>query len=60
MTPKVLAQADGILLRPAERRSSLDEIDGLWIHQGTPEPDAPWAHTLEAVRDERLGAVLKI
>ena len=34
-------------------------IDGLWVHQGIPEPGANWERILEDVREERIESVLK-
>lgn len=35
------------------------EVDGLWVHQGTPEPEANWDRVLIDVREERIDSVLK-
>ncbi len=51
-------QPGGLLLRRATERPSMIQIDGLWVHQGTPEPAANWDLTLDRVRDERIDSVL--
>jgi hypothetical protein len=35
------------------------KADGLWVHQGSPEPGANWERILEDVREERIDSVLK-
>jgi len=42
-----------------EQRPSRLKVKGLWVHQGTPVPDANWARVLDEVREERVDAVLK-
>jgi AbrB family looped-hinge helix DNA binding protein len=41
---------DGVLLKRIERRPSMAKIDGLWVHQGIPQPGASWERILEDVR----------
>ncbi|MDP8984757.1 MAG: AbrB/MazE/SpoVT family DNA-binding domain-containing protein [Pseudomonadota bacterium] len=59
MEVELLERVDGVLLRPIEQRASMLNVDGLWVHQGTPSPDANWEQALDDVRDERIDAVLK-
>jgi hypothetical protein len=35
------------------------KVDGLWVHQGIPEPAANWEKVLEAVREERANSISK-
>jgi AbrB family looped-hinge helix DNA binding protein len=56
---ELIERADGVLLRPVEQRPSMLKVEGLWVHQGTPAPDANWARVLDDVREERVDAVLK-
>ena len=51
-------QPGGLLLRRASERPSMVRVDGLWVHQGTPEPGANWDLTLDRVRNERIDSVL--
>jgi AbrB family looped-hinge helix DNA binding protein len=51
--------ADGLVLRPTAQRPPLREIDGLWVHQGTADAGADWAHVLADLCDERLDDILK-
>ena len=59
MQLEALEQADGVLLRALAQRPSMVKIDGLWVHQGTPEAAANWDRVLEDVREERVESVLK-
>jgi AbrB family looped-hinge helix DNA binding protein len=52
-------QPDGVLLKRVEQRPSMTKIDGLWVHQGIPQPGANWERILEDVREERIESVLK-
>lgn len=56
---EVLEQPEGLLLRPVGQRSSMIQVDGLWVHQGTPAPAANWDRVLEDVREERIQSILK-
>lgn len=56
---EAVEQPDGVLLKRAEQRPSMTRIDGLWVHQGIPQPGANWERTLEDVREERIESVLK-
>jgi bifunctional DNA-binding transcriptional regulator/antitoxin component of YhaV-PrlF toxin-antitoxin module len=57
---EAVEQPDGVLLRPMMQRPSMVRVDGLWIHQGTADPNANWERVLEDVREERTYDVLKL
>jgi AbrB family looped-hinge helix DNA binding protein len=59
MELELLERADGLLLRLIEQRPSMLKVDGLWVHQGTPSPEANWEQVLDEVRGERIDAILK-
>ena len=59
MELEVVEQRGGVLLRPAEQRPSMIQVDGLWVHQGTAEPGANWGRVLDDVREDRIESVLK-
>ena len=48
---EVLEQPEGLLLRPVGQRSSMIQVDGLWVHQGPSAPGANWDRVLEDVRE---------
>lgn len=50
---------DGVLLRRAEQRPSMIKVDGMWVHQGTPEPGVDWSKVVNDVREERVSSFLK-
>ena len=56
---EAVEQPGGLLLHPIQEQPSMVQVDGLWIHQGTAEPDANWDRVLEDVRDERTQSALK-
>lgn len=56
---EAIEQPDGVLLKRLEQRPSMAKVDGLWVHQGAPEPGANWERILKDVRDERIASVLK-
>lgn len=56
---EALEQEDGLLLRRVEQAPSMVKVDGLWVHRGTPEPDARWDRVIDNVREERVEAALK-
>ena len=56
---EAIEQPGGVLLRRAEQRPSMIKVDGLWVHQGIPQPGANWERILEDVREERIESVLK-
>ncbi len=45
--------AEGVLLRCVAERPSMQQIDGLWVHQGTSTVNADWAAVIDSVRNER-------
>jgi AbrB family looped-hinge helix DNA binding protein len=46
-------QPDGMFIKRVEQRPSMVKLDGLWVHQGSPEPGANWERVVEEVREER-------
>jgi AbrB family looped-hinge helix DNA binding protein len=56
---EAIEQPEGVLLKRIEQRPSMVKVDGLWVHQGSPEPGANWERILEDVREERIESVLK-
>jgi AbrB family looped-hinge helix DNA binding protein len=56
---EAIEQPDGVLLRRVEQRPSMVKVDGLWVHQGIPEPGANWERIVEDVREERIESLLK-
>jgi AbrB family looped-hinge helix DNA binding protein len=56
---EAIEQPEGVLLKRVEQRPSMVKVDGLWVHQGKPEPGANWEGFIEDVREERLQSVLK-
>jgi AbrB family looped-hinge helix DNA binding protein len=55
---EALELLDGVLLKKAEERPSMMKVDGLWAHQGIPQPGANWERLLEEIREERIKSVL--
>jgi AbrB family looped-hinge helix DNA binding protein len=56
---EVTAQSGGLFVRVVDDEPALVKVDGLWVHRGSPSPDADWARVIEDVRDERIAAVSK-
>ena len=56
---EAVEQPDGVLLKRVEQQPSMTKIDGLWVHQGIPQPGAKWERLLEDVREERIESVLR-
>jgi AbrB family looped-hinge helix DNA binding protein len=54
---EAIEQTDGVLLKKAQARPSMIKVDGLWVHQGVPQPAANWERVLEDVREERTESV---
>ena len=50
---ELVSSADGILLRRVAERPPMQQIDGLWVHQGSSTANADWAAVIDRVRDER-------
>jgi AbrB family looped-hinge helix DNA binding protein len=57
---EVVEQAGGFLLRPVPDKPSLIKVDGVWIHQGTAEPEANWERLLDDTREERVQDLLRL
>jgi AbrB family looped-hinge helix DNA binding protein len=55
---EVVEQPNGVLLRRREDHPSMIKVDGLWIHQGTPQPGAQWDRLVDDVRDDRAQSIL--
>ena len=51
--------SDGILLRPVAERPSMQEVDGLWVHQGTSAANVEWSDVIDSVRNERADSAWK-
>jgi AbrB family looped-hinge helix DNA binding protein len=56
---QIIEQPDGLLLKRVEERPSMIKVDGLWVHQGVPEPGANWDRVVDAAREERIDSILK-
>ncbi|MBI1791410.1 MAG: AbrB/MazE/SpoVT family DNA-binding domain-containing protein [Acidobacteria bacterium] len=56
---EAIEQPEGVLLKRVQQRPSMVKVDGLWVHQGRPEPGANWEQILEDVREERIESVLR-
>jgi hypothetical protein len=50
---EAVERPDGVLLKKAEQRPSLLKLDGLWVHQGVPQPGVNWERIVADVREER-------
>lgn len=57
---EMVEQPDGVLLKRVAQRPSMVMVDGLWVHQGTPEPVANWNRVLKDLREERIESLLKV
>lgn len=49
--------AEGVLLKPAERRPSMVKKQGLWVHTGKLPPGF---NAVEAIRDDREERIRKL
>jgi AbrB family looped-hinge helix DNA binding protein len=57
---ELIPSAEGLLLRPVAGRPSMQEVDGLWIHQGVGSAgSAAWAEAIDSVRNERADSAWK-
>ena len=56
---EVSDQPDGVLLRPVRSTPAMIKVDGLWTHQGLPDPSLDWNRIVEDARDERIHAIAK-
>lgn len=50
---ELVSSAGGVLLRRVNERPSMQQVDGLWVHQGSCAPNADWLAAIDCVRDER-------
>ena len=50
---ELVQSADGVLLRRVAERPSMQQVDGLWVHQGTRTANPDWAAVIDNVRNER-------
>jgi AbrB family looped-hinge helix DNA binding protein len=55
---EALELLNGVLLKKPEERPSMIKVDGLWVHQGIPQPGANLERFLEEIREERIKFVL--
>jgi len=53
-------EGGGVLLRPLENQPSMIKVDGLWVHQGKPEPGTNWGRVVDDVREERIQSTLRL
>ncbi len=51
---EISEQLGGILLRRPHQVPSMVQVDGLWVHQGAPEPGVNWDQVIQDSREERL------
>jgi len=54
---EIVEQPDGVLIRRREDVPAMVKVDGLWVHQGTPDPGAKWDRVIDDVREERAQSV---
>jgi len=45
---------EGLILRPVERRPSMIQEKGIWVHLGKAPRGFDWDGAIDALRDERL------
>ena len=50
---ELVQSADGVLLRRVAERPSMQQVDGLWVHQGICTANTDWAGVIDSVRNER-------
>ena len=50
---ELVSSPEGILLRRVAERPAMQQVDGLWVHQGTSTANADWAGVIDSVRNER-------
>ncbi len=50
---ELIHSADGVLLRRVAERPSMQQVDGLWVHQGICTAKTDWAAVIDSVRNER-------
>ncbi len=56
---EAIEQPDGILFRRVQQEPSMIKLEGLWVHQGVPEPGASWDRAIDEVREERIRDILQ-
>jgi len=56
---ELLTSAEGILLRPVARQASMQQREGLWVHQGKGTMSVDWTQAVDAVREERVDIAWK-
>jgi AbrB family looped-hinge helix DNA binding protein len=56
---EVAERPDGILLSHPERQPSMVQVDGLWVHQGVPEPGTDWDRVVEDSREARMETLIR-
>ena len=59
MELEAVEEAAAVLLRLLEQQPAIVQVGGLWVHQGTPIPQANWGRVLDDVREERIQSVLR-
>lgn len=57
MVLEIQEQADGVFLRVPTPKSTMVNVDGLWVHQGTARANVDWELGIDKVREERLRAL---
>jgi AbrB family looped-hinge helix DNA binding protein len=45
---------DGLVLRPVERKSSMAQEHGIWVHQGQAPSGFNWDTIVDTIRDEQI------
>ena len=50
------ALEDGVLVRRVADRTSVAQVGGLWVHQGTGSANTDWADIVNSVRNQRTNA----
>jgi AbrB family looped-hinge helix DNA binding protein len=55
---EALELPDGVLIKKADERPSMIKVDGLWVHQGVPQPEVNLDRALDDVREERIKSLL--
>lgn len=55
---EVVEQPNGVLLRKVDQQPSMIRVDGLWVHQGIPDPDIDWDRVIDGTREERIRDII--
>jgi AbrB family looped-hinge helix DNA binding protein len=45
---------DGLVLRPVERKSSMVQEHGVWVHQGQAPSGFDWDTIVDTIRDQQI------